>query len=31
MFPNEKMMQQETWNEILAAMVSVQRAHGWSE
>jgi len=31
MFPNEKMMQQETWNEILAAMVSVQRAHGWNE
>lgn len=31
MFPNEKMMQQQTWNDILAAMVSVQRAHGWSE
>jgi len=31
MFPNEKMMQQETWNEILAALVSVQRAHGWKE
>jgi hypothetical protein len=31
MFPNEKMMQQQTWNDILAAMVSVQKMHGWSE
>ncbi len=31
MFPNEMMMQQQTWNDILAAMVSVQRAHGWNE
>ena len=31
MFPNEVMTQQQTWNDILAAMVSVQRAHGWNE
>jgi hypothetical protein len=31
MFPNEVMMQPETWNKILAAMVAVQDAHGWNE
>ena len=31
MFPNDKMLQQETWNKILAAMSSVRDAHGWAE
>jgi hypothetical protein len=31
MFPNETMMKPQTWNEILAAMVSVREAHGWKE
>ena len=31
MFPNSVMMNQQTWNDILAAMVSVREAHGWSE
>lgn len=31
MFPNEVMLQQETWNEILAAMIEVRNRHGWSE
>ena len=31
MFPNDVMMKPETWNEILAAMVSVRAAHGWGE
>jgi hypothetical protein len=30
MFPNEVMMQQETWNKILSAMVAVRDAHGWN-
>ncbi len=30
MFPNAVMMKPETWNSILAAMVSVQDAHGWN-
>jgi hypothetical protein len=29
MFSNETMMKRETWNEILAAMVTVRDAHGW--
>jgi hypothetical protein len=29
MFPNDVMMQQQTWNDILAAMVKVREAHGW--
>ncbi|HEY7117251.1 MAG TPA: TIM barrel protein [Tepidisphaeraceae bacterium] len=29
MFPNEVMMKQETWNNILAAMVKVREQHGW--
>ncbi len=29
MFPNEVMMKPDTWNSILAAMISVQKAHGW--
>ncbi len=31
MFPNEVMMKQQTWNDILAAMISVRDAHGWRE
>jgi sugar phosphate isomerase/epimerase len=31
MFPNAVMEMQETWNEILGAMVKVRDAHGWRE
>jgi sugar phosphate isomerase/epimerase len=31
MFSNEVMMQQQTWNDILAAMVKVRDLHGWYE
>ena len=31
MFPNETMMQPQTWNDILAAMLAVRDAHGWAE
>lgn len=31
MFPNDVMHQPSTWNDILAAMLSVQDAHGWNE
>ena len=31
MFPNEVMMKPETWNSILASMLSVRKAHGWTE
>ena len=31
MFPNEVMMKQETWNDILGAMIAVRDAHGWRE
>jgi hypothetical protein len=31
MFPNATMMQPETWNKILATMMAVRDAHGWSE
>ncbi len=30
MFPNEELLKQETWNAILAAMIDVRNAHGWS-
>lgn len=30
MFPNDVMMQPQTWNDILAAMISVRDAHGWN-
>jgi len=30
MFPNAMMLQPATWNKILAAMLSVRDAHGWS-
>ncbi|MCE5302770.1 MAG: sugar phosphate isomerase/epimerase [Planctomycetaceae bacterium] len=31
MFPNATMMQRETWNNILHAMIGVRREHGWQE
>jgi sugar phosphate isomerase/epimerase len=31
MFPNNVMMNPQTWNDILAAMIAVRDAHGWSE
>ncbi|MCZ2482055.1 TIM barrel protein [Aquirufa nivalisilvae] len=30
MFSNEVMLQQKTWNDILATMINVRNAHGWS-
>ena len=31
MFPNDVMMQQKTWNDILASMIEVRKKHGWHE
>ncbi|MGK2863004.1 MAG: sugar phosphate isomerase/epimerase family protein [Chitinophagaceae bacterium] len=31
MFPNEVMMQQQTWNDILATMIKVRELHGWND
>jgi sugar phosphate isomerase/epimerase len=31
MFPNDVMLKQQTWNDILAAMISVREKHGWTE
>jgi sugar phosphate isomerase/epimerase len=31
MFPNEVMGKQQTWNDILSAMIAVRDAHGWRE
>ncbi|MCA9029065.1 MAG: sugar phosphate isomerase/epimerase, partial [Planctomycetaceae bacterium] len=31
MFPNAVMESQDTWNDILGAMVQVRDAHGWTE
>jgi sugar phosphate isomerase/epimerase len=31
MFPNAVMLNQQTWNDILRAMISVRDAHGWTE
>jgi len=31
MFPNETLMKPQTWNDILAAMLAVRDAHGWTE
>ena len=31
MFPNAVLMQQKTWNDILAAMIRVRDQHGWQE
>ncbi len=30
MFPNDVMMKQQTWNDILATMIDVQQEYGWS-
>jgi sugar phosphate isomerase/epimerase len=30
MFPNETMLKQQTWNDILATMIKVRDAHGWT-
>jgi sugar phosphate isomerase/epimerase len=30
MFPNAVMMNQQTWNEVLSAMIAVRDAHGWN-
>lgn len=30
MFPNDVMMKQQTWNDILAAMIQVRENHGWT-
>lgn len=29
MFPNAEMMKQQTWNDVLAAMIKVRDTHGW--
>ena len=31
MFPNEVMHKQQTWNDILSAMIKVRDQHGWTE
>lgn len=31
MFPNDVMMQQKTWDDILGAMIGVRKHHGWYE
>jgi sugar phosphate isomerase/epimerase len=31
MFPNATLMKSQTWNDVLASMVAVRDAHGWSE
>jgi sugar phosphate isomerase/epimerase len=31
MFPNDVLNKQQTWNDILAAMIAVRDAHGWKE
>ena len=31
MFPNKTMKKQQTWNDILSAMIAVRDAHGWTE
>jgi len=31
MFPNDVMMNPQTWNDILASMIAVRDAHGWTE
>jgi hypothetical protein len=31
MFPNDTMMRQTTWNDILGAMIEVRSAHGWHQ
>jgi hypothetical protein len=29
MFPNDVMMNPQTWHDILATMIAVREAHGW--
>jgi hypothetical protein len=29
MFPNDVMLQQKTWNDVLGVMKAVRDAHGW--
>jgi sugar phosphate isomerase/epimerase len=31
MFPNDVLMKQQTWNDILGAMIAVRDRHGWTE
>ncbi len=31
MFPNETLLNPQTWNDILAAMIAIRDAHGWRE
>lgn len=31
MFPNETMLDQQTWNDVLGALIAVQDAHGWND
>jgi sugar phosphate isomerase/epimerase len=31
MFPNQVLMQPQTWNDILAVMIQVRQHHGWAE
>jgi sugar phosphate isomerase/epimerase len=31
MFPNSTMLDQQTWNDVLGAMIAVRDAHGWNE
>jgi sugar phosphate isomerase/epimerase len=30
MFPNRTMLEQQTWNDVLGAMIDVRNAHGWT-
>ncbi len=30
MFSNDIMLKQQTWNDVLAAMIKVRNAHGWA-
>jgi hypothetical protein len=30
MFPNRTMLEQQTWNDVLGAMIAVRDAHGWT-
>jgi hypothetical protein len=29
MFPNSTMLELQTWNDVLGAMIDVRNAHGW--
>jgi hypothetical protein len=31
MFPNATMTDQQTWNDVLGAMIAVRDAHGWAD